>query len=389
MIQGRASPPKSVWASVQSYLQTNGVEAGWTSIHGDTFLHWILHNFRPPLDVVNAAIEAYPEALETLNQSGRLPLHYASTVTGAGHSAGVFQAVFEGCPRAAFFRSCDGRLPLNYALNWDEAWNKSDGEEHVFPSLVSAIMSRRNAKCIRTLLEANPEAALRSEYTASEDPWEVVCKLWQHPVIEDKSLRKNLCLITLSVLHAQKAAIHGEDSKFRPLHAMLEQQNDPLSVDNLRAYFLHLISLKDANDALHANQSNRLCLSLAIEQGQVWTGEDGKGCVIKKLSEAAEEATMTRDMTTRMYPFMAAAEGENADLGTVFELLRCSPLSARGLCQNNAILALHEMIGKLKVKNQGLIEENKELKAEVSDLKYDHQAGPWWSRNGVQRNDDN
>lgn len=372
-IQGRANPSTSLWMSVQTYLQTHIDETRWVNINGDTFLHWILYSYRPPLAVVKAVIDAYPEALEILNRFSRLPLHYASTAT-AGHCSGVFQAVFDGCPQAAFFRSCDDRLPFNYALNWDETSVRKDSEDVVLPSFAWAILSRSNVKCICMLLDANPQSVLCSGFI-SDDPWEIVCKLWQHPMIENRSLRRNLRLITLSVLKAKAIAIHGEDSKFRPLHAMLEQDNAPLSIDSLRAYFLFLLSRKDADDALYINQNNRLCLSMAIEQGQIWCDEDDKG-VIKRLCEAsANEAVKTRDINTRMFPFMAAAEGENADLGTVFELLKCSPTSARALYQNSSLLALHEEIVKLKVKNQGLLVEINELKTEVSDLKCYNQTG--------------
>ena len=59
-------------------------------------------------------------------------------------------------------------------------------------------------------------------------------------------------------------------------------------------------------------------MNLAIEAGYKWSSP------IKQLLHAALRAIESRDMTTHLFPFMAAAGGEHVDINEVFELMIAS-----------------------------------------------------------------
>jgi len=76
-----------------------------------------------------------------------------------------------------------------------------------------------------------------------------------------------------------------------------------------------------------SNRNGELPLDVALQHGLKW--QDGADLLLR----AAPRAIKTRNMFTRLYPFMSAAIGERSDLGTIFELLREHPKMSAGLAQ--------------------------------------------------------
>ena len=70
----------------------------------------------PPLTVVSALLEAYPEGAGKRDNNGMCPLHYAT----ANHaSVEVVQMLIEYCPEALFQRvESSGALPIHLAAQW-------------------------------------------------------------------------------------------------------------------------------------------------------------------------------------------------------------------------------------------------------------------------------
>ena len=65
--------------------------------------------------------------------------------------------------------------------------------------------------------------------------------------------------------------------------------------------------------------SGRLPLHLALESNKKWN----QG--VSQLVQVHPDGLVHLDQTTRLYPFMLAAQGERSDLNTVYEMLRFNP----------------------------------------------------------------
>ena len=77
----------------------------------------------------------------------------------------------------------------------------------------------------------------------------------------------------------------------------------------------------------------------------------------------APRALATRDTVTHLYPFMLAAVGDDADLATVYLLLRKNPMLARGLAADfpwAKTAKLKEEVSRLEDENVQLRKENTE-----------------------------
>ena len=79
-----------------------------------------------------------------------------------------------------------------------------------------------------------------------------------------------------------------------------------------------------------SNKKGELPLNVALQNGLTW--EAG----VDLMLNAAPRAIKTRNVATRLYPFMSAAIGEKSDLGTIFELLREHPKMSAGLAQSRS-----------------------------------------------------
>mmetsp|Transcript_6202 Transcript_6202/g.9043 ORF Transcript_6202/g.9043 Transcript_6202/m.9043 type:complete len:392 (-) Transcript_6202:1667-2842(-) len=340
------------WTAIMNRLQTHAEEARWCGnidAHARgivSFMHKALAFFNPPLEVVGKVIEIFPECLQMRGLGGTLPLHYVASLDG-NHSVDVVKLILEHYPQAAFAKDNSGDTPLRWALTLTALAPAERSPQHM---MYSDLLSHRNLKVIRALLKANPHAALQStnHVSGGGDPWKIVCKLWRCGRVNE-SLIGNLCELTEIMLRARylaRSLMHSsccDDSarnmditavrsmneasllaSFRPLHAIVQEEHQVLANPKCRTYFLD----RYGEQAAHHDANGRLCLHLAIENGYTWN------TAVKDLYEAARQAMETRDLNTRLYPFMSAAVvEENSDTGTVFELLRADPSSLTTMIQ--------------------------------------------------------
>lgn len=111
----------------------------------------------------------------------------------------------------------------------------------------------------------------------------------------------------------------------------IENQNNTTKEETTNRAALPILALLSKQPDLSriTNQKGRLPLHLAIEQGQLWSDR-----TLQALISNEPRAIHTRDVESRLYPFMQAAVGEKSDMDTVFELLWMNPLLARGLADD-------------------------------------------------------
>eukprot|EP00816_Leptocylindrus_hargravesii_P006052 CAMPEP_0196815814 /NCGR_PEP_ID=MMETSP1362-20130617/52029_1 /TAXON_ID=163516 /ORGANISM="Leptocylindrus danicus, Strain CCMP1856" /LENGTH=330 /DNA_ID=CAMNT_0042192929 /DNA_START=155 /DNA_END=1144 /DNA_ORIENTATION=+ len=289
-------------------------EARWRASHGANFLHHILEvSVHLSPDIIEKFIELSPESLRERNMYGLLPLHMVSCLTNDHHNPEIFSLILNRYPAAAGVCDDDGDYPINKTLYWSPFWmEENEYDERGKSSPPRKMLSIGNIQIVRMILEAYPrggEAAGEYEF----DIWQILCFLWLRDGLDD--LFANLCELTDIVLQSRFVLRYGAEVPFLHLHAIVQERNDVLLIRKLRQYFLsrygHQASMLDHN--------GRLCLNLAIEAGYKWSP------AINHLCHAASRAVETRDMTTHFFPFMTAAIGRQADVNTVYELIRASP----------------------------------------------------------------
>lgn len=87
--------------------------AKYRDIDGLSALHWACSG-GPPLEVVQALLDAYPSAIKKLDKEGSTPLHFA---THYAASVPVVDALLKTYPKAASKRDKHGRSPLFHAVD--------------------------------------------------------------------------------------------------------------------------------------------------------------------------------------------------------------------------------------------------------------------------------
>lgn len=325
MLDSSRSAAAQDWNAVLARLRTHSEEARWLTRFNVSFLHHILLYFKPPLEVVSALIDVYPKALQQKGLGGVLPLHYAASVHN-NHSPDVVHAVLERYPIAAIMKDSSGESPLRWALAWRSFWGEDNSssssslnDEDSSSSPLAKVLSRRNVDVVRLLLNAHPAAALEHNRRGG-GPWQIVSKLWDRSSIIGTSseMREHLFELTEDILRARFVARNGEqhDSstffQFQPLHAVVREKRCQAE---LRDSFI----ARYGSQARHHDSTGRLCLHLAIEGGCTW--ENG----VKQFYQAAPKAIETRDVRTHLFPVMMAAVGENAEVETIYHLLKEDP----------------------------------------------------------------
>jgi len=96
---------------------------------GSLALHLLLKS-DPPLRVVKALVEAYPEALFEENQNGYLPLHVACRY---GNSKEVVEYLIQQNPQAKTRSTQAGSAPLEL-FSWKKLWNNPSETAHYLMS---------------------------------------------------------------------------------------------------------------------------------------------------------------------------------------------------------------------------------------------------------------
>mmetsp|Transcript_21268 Transcript_21268/g.32418 ORF Transcript_21268/g.32418 Transcript_21268/m.32418 type:complete len:207 (+) Transcript_21268:256-876(+) len=196
---------------------------------------------------------------------------------------------------------------------------------------------------IRLLLDSFPESSVTSNHDG-RNPFQLLLHVWEYA---SPSAYDNLGEATYWMLRErlEVETCLSFDGVFSPLHALAGEEDSPLDIEPLRNYFFEQYS----ENASCLDYYDRLPLHIAIEEGYRWIEHDDcvsppsscadvlcKGSCIHDLYQLSTKAGKTRDITTRLYPFMAAAieETGGADLDAIFELLKQHPCAARGLCSN-------------------------------------------------------
>mmetsp|Transcript_11400 Transcript_11400/g.17133 ORF Transcript_11400/g.17133 Transcript_11400/m.17133 type:complete len:384 (-) Transcript_11400:176-1327(-) len=305
------------WNAVLARIRTHSDEARWCTRFNVSFLHHVLLYFRPPLAIVLALIEVYPASLRKKGLGGVLPLHYAVSVHNE-HSPDVVSAILDHYPIAATVKDSSGEIPLRWALAWRSFWGEdpSLAGNGRGSQLLAKVLSRRNVDIVRMLLNAHPAASLENNRRGG-GPWQIVAKLW-HSNVDTLDMRENLFELTEEILRARFIARSGEGTTSQPLHAIVREKGCDAE---LRNNFI----ARYGNQARHHDFTGRFCLHLSIENGCTW--ENG----VKQYYQAAPKAIETRDVRTHLFPFMLAAIGENAEVETIFHLLKEDPSLIQGI----------------------------------------------------------
>lgn len=151
-----------------------------------------------------------------------------------------------------------------------------------------------------------------------------------------------------------------------------EHNRTPLSIAlSARSYDCHFVIGDSISKLIKSSpgksrmaiEDGVIPLHLAIRNGLKW--DDG----IKEILSDAPEALSTKDINSRLYPFMHAAAGYGTDLNTVYKLLQEDPLLASGL----AGCPSWQKMQQLKAENETLLKQNQKLELLVNDYVETHQ----------------
>uniref|UniRef100_A0A7S4MYG9 Ankyrin repeat protein n=1 Tax=Odontella aurita TaxID=265563 RepID=A0A7S4MYG9_9STRA len=319
-----------------------------------------------PLDVMRSAIAAYPEALQTRTcdcgrcQDNVLPLHLACDFS---RDVERVTEVLEAYPAAAASPS-PGGIPLLVYI--ESAWVP-------------------NLDLVRVLLRAYPEGARRD--SSGHCPLAEIFEAWDISMEADKiyfECAMELIRARYDLDHAPLVAV-----EFLPLHAAMNSVNlraFTRANSHARKYFMSRLATgcteKDQNRnlpihlllrsvpeetwegseeqfwimknmmvsamlticsplllariAATPDETGTLPLHLAVRNGhnlrELNDTEDSQSkSVLGLMISAAPKAVETRDIATHFYPFMIAAVDDACDIGSIYELLRMSPMMAWGL----------------------------------------------------------
>ena len=108
------------WDEVLQLCRTHPEYAKYTGADGWTALHHACNRRCPRHEVVEALIEAYPDALATEEEKGWLPLHYACRFKAPKEVVHLLLHLYPTMGQAAVAKKDrQGRTPLYYAIRYD------------------------------------------------------------------------------------------------------------------------------------------------------------------------------------------------------------------------------------------------------------------------------
>lgn len=159
----------------------------------------------------------------------------------------------------------------------------------------------------------------------------------------------------LAISACRHEKFHGWDSINRtPLSIAISAKSFTISTV-VRESILGILKIAPSTTRMMCD--NVAPLHFAIRKDLKW--DDG----IKQILAETPNALGSRDIKTRLYPFMHAAAGHTTDLNTIFMLLQQDPLLACGLADIPPWQKVHIM----KVENERLRKQNILLEALVND----------------------
>jgi ankyrin repeat protein len=373
------------WAGALARIASNPEEASTVGIQGRTALHLACDQDAPAV-VVQALLTAYPEASLMVGTSNMNPLHitcssqHASVQvvrvlleSGMGQEASkrqdvdgdmplhaacrcgapmeVLEVLLRANPHAVNERDYEGLTPLlrlwvrYFVILGDdvidavkgpadltgelgEAWNKTelllrcaylgslDNEEGTSFRAVhaaAAVDCPRAVVKIATILHAHQVEELDEKHMT---PLLIAAKA---PIFKVRDLSDEGYLL--------EDRIHGDENQE---NSDVEDHSDG---DSQQPSVIEILVTASSDPACVPDSTGRLPLHLAIASGKVWTHG------VKAILDANPDALMIQDSTTKLYPFLLAAETLNSETNTIFELLRSNPALIQCALEN---VAYHE-----------------------------------------------
>jgi len=290
--------------------------------------------------------------------SGRLPLHYARSVS-------VASALVREHPAGATARDVLGRIPLHWSVDPDGKRGDTS------PALVEYLVQeskKRGVHSAEEVKEGKCSVSGKAGCTcggvlladeSGKTPLDVLCDRIVDTYQHDEQDGRLLPLTaegerqweSLVVLITNGATAESKE-RFSMVHKVVELGlPPPVVAHGLRTNPTHAIvrdalgrtplmiaasSIRRSNSAgvVHAllNESghgNAKAARITDKEGRLpidaagEMGHDERVCEL--LAKAEPRAVDTRDLRDRMFPFMTAAIGERSDLTAVYRLLRRTP----------------------------------------------------------------
>jgi ankyrin repeat protein len=367
------------WAAVLARVATRPSDCRMhRGEEGRTPLH-VACDHDAPAVVIQALLQAFPDASVMVGTSGMSPLH----ITCSSHHASVHvvRVLLEGgSPEQFTVRDVDGDTPLHAAcrcgapfevlevllranpsvvhekdfedltpllrlwvryfvilgdhviesVNRDadlkgellEAWNKTElllrcahygrlvescPEGLVFRAVHAASAVDCPRAIVRIATKVYPgQLDEKDEY--GRTPLVIAC---QAPIFKIRDLSDDG--------YTLEDVIHGDETNKWGVNSYSDEAQEASSQPSVISILLQANPTSEASGACVPDLLGRLPLHLALSSGKSW--KDG----VKELVEAYPDAMSSPDMSSKLYPFMMAAEGWKGDTNTTFELLRHSP----------------------------------------------------------------
>lgn len=313
------------------------------------------------IHAVKIILDKYTDAVTKECKDGKLPIHFAK-------SEQVARMLIEQHPKGLGYISNSGHLPLFSACLNDQV-----------PSQVIEVLIQEGAKFrigqqYPNNLSCHSCGGVLVKDLYGDTPLKIMFRriLFGRNSLQDDiddRLWEKLCILlkyTYLALHGQPVC--EESIPIPMVHALIECGANPKIVQYVIKRYPDEVVKRDKygktplsiaaskvdvmpemiDILLKAEKSNkngiirsarmvdnekRLPLHLAIESGRTWANG------VEKIAIAEPLALETRDIKTRMYPFMLAAvpsyKWDNTCYDTIYTLLRAAPHVVKAYCKDN------------------------------------------------------
>ena len=329
------------WNAVSHRIASHPEDAG-VDLYRLYPLHRALMNGAPP-DVIRVLVDAYPQAVQTDNYNNDFPLHIACINE---HPPEVISLLMTAHPEALHHRA-DGLLPLHWAAEW---WRNETGT--VVFDLIREGGRRQGvggAEGLGGLRAGDKDGQTPLHYICNDvaekggcdhTRWSWLRALLQRAAGEALGLTRTGEEAPLPLLHAAlelscprqfTELLLSQDSSVVVRRDCLSRtplaiaaSNDEICGEAVEA-LLEVGQSMGCRAARMVDSHRRLPLHRAALSGREY--HDG----VKAILEAAPRALSTRDVESRMYPFMLAAVVADKDgyydssIDSIFELLKADP----------------------------------------------------------------
>lgn len=298
------------WHKAVRECKKNPIDASYQD--GDDFetpLYLACQN-RPPVRVIRALLEAFPQAVETKSRHGDLPIHVACRFNASND---VLKELVKDYPHTAACQTKFGQTSI--VMLWESrdatnltVHNRRVATDHCYRSVFWQKM--------QILLEAVAKSRDTSVLHAAISLGSLGCPhqvleyvLYMFPDLVRQVDQDGRLPIHMAVGPSSWTA--PEDSSYRRKYKPREQ----MTIEKLLKLYPEAALIPDP-------VSKRYPLHTALANRHSWEGG------VKELFEAAPNLMVVIDPVTGVYPFQLAAipAGDTlVDLGTIFSVLRAHP----------------------------------------------------------------